>query len=109
MSTVSNRTAAPLSGPIGQLVASRRDELRCVLRDHGFMNARVFGSVARGDEGPHSDVDLLVDLPAGISLFDILRLREDLERVLGVVVDLVPSQRLKDNLQADVERDAIQL
>lgn len=56
--------------------------------------ALVFGSVARGDHGEGSDIDLLVDLAAGVSRFDVSRLRRELSELLGVEVDIVSSRAL---------------
>ncbi len=98
-----------LAGPTGQLLAAHRGELREVLRRHGVLNVRVFGSVARGDDREGSDVDLLVELPSGTGLFTIARIQEELEAILGVPVDLVPDAGLKPNIRTRVERDLIAL
>lgn len=65
-------TPRPLSGPVGRRVAAYRAEAREVLRSHGVTNAEIFGSAARGDDHEGSDVDVLVDLPAGTSIIDII-------------------------------------
>ena len=62
---------------------------------HGVRNLRVFGSVARGEDRPDSDVDLLADLPPGLSLFGLGRVEADLETILGTRVDLIPAADLK--------------
>ena len=54
-------------------------------------NLRVFGSVARGEDRPDSDVDLLVDLPPDIGLLGLGRVQAELEAILGPKVDLVPA------------------
>jgi predicted nucleotidyltransferase len=56
----------------------------------------VFGSVARGEDGPDSDIDLLVDFEADSSLFDLLHLTQLLEELLGRSVDVVSTGGLKD-------------
>ena len=56
----------------------------------GVSNSRVFGSVARGEDGPDSDVDLLADFPPGLSLFGLGRLEADLETILGARVGADP-------------------
>ncbi len=56
---------------VDQLVRTRRDEILRIAAEHGARNLRVFGSVARGDAGPESDLDILVDLEDGRSLFDM--------------------------------------
>lgn len=56
----------------------------------------MFGSVARGEDGPDSDIDLLVDFEADSSLFDLLHLTQLLEELLGRSVDVVSTGGLKD-------------
>ncbi|MGO8956721.1 MAG: helix-turn-helix domain-containing protein [Streptosporangiaceae bacterium] len=68
-----------LSGPVGQRVRRRRRDLIAAARAHGVSGLRVFGSVARGEERPDSDVDLIADLPPGMSLFGLARLHSELE------------------------------
>lgn len=63
---------------------------------HAATNVRVFGSVARGEERPTSDLDLLVDMRPGYSLLHQVRLRRDLKKLLGVEVDVVTSGGLLD-------------
>jgi len=67
-----------LSGPLGRRVRRHRQDLITAAAAHGVRNLRVIGSVARGDEHPDSDVDLLVDLPPGLSLFGLGRVKADL-------------------------------
>ena len=99
-----------LTGPIGKIVRKRRRELVKVAASHGASNLRVFGSVARGDDHPDSDVDLVADLPAALGLFGLGRLRGDLESVLGGVrVDLVPLPDLKPDVRGRVENEAVAL
>lgn len=57
---------------------------------HGIENIRVFGSTARGDAIPSSDVDFLVHLKPGASLFELGGLHYDLQELLGCHVDVVP-------------------
>lgn len=69
----------------------------------------MFGSVARDQATPSSDVDLLVDLPAGASLFDRVELKSALEDLLLTRVDLIRRRNLKPELKATVEAEAIPL
>jgi predicted nucleotidyltransferase len=71
-------------------------------------NLRVFGSVARGQDGPDSDVDLLADLPPGMGLLSLGRVQADLEDILGTRVDLVAGT-LKPEIRARAGRDLIPL
>ncbi|HMQ25019.1 MAG TPA: MerR family DNA-binding transcriptional regulator [Acidimicrobiales bacterium] len=71
-----------------------RRRRRLILRTaeaHGLTGVRVFGSVARDDAGPGSDVDLLVDAAAGVTVLDIMAAELDLERVIGAPVQIVTS------------------
>ena len=102
-------TLRPLAGPTGRLVAAHRRELNDVLRRHGVTNARIFGSVARGDDHEGSDLDLLVDFAPGTSLVDIIGIQDELESVLGAAVDIVPDKGLKERVRASAEPDLIAL
>ena len=72
-------------------------------------NLRVFGSVARGQDQPGSDVDLLADFPPGISLLGLGRVLDDLEAITGSRVDLVPAADLKPGVRARVEAELVAL
>ena len=102
-------TRGPLAGPTGRLVAAHRRELHDVLRRHGVTNARIFGSVTRGDDHEGSDLDLLVDFAPGTSLVDLIGIQDELESVLGAAVDLVPDKGLKERVRASAEPDLIAL
>ena len=84
-------------------------QLRELLARHGASNPAVFGSVARDQASASSDVDLLIDLPAGASLFDRAQLKSDLEALLLTRVDLIRRRNLKPTLKATVEAEAIPL
>ena len=64
-------------------VRALRDEILSVVRRHRGLSVSVFGSVARGEEGPGSDVDFLVEFESSSSLFDLLHVKDDLEALLG--------------------------
>jgi predicted nucleotidyltransferase len=68
----------------------------------------LFGSRARGDAGPNSDVDLLVDFEQNskVDLFDFVALKLDLEKMLGVSVDLVEREALKPRVRDQVLAEA---
>jgi len=109
MTSTNTPVVEPLSGPTGRLVAAHRGELHEALRRRGVSNPRLFGSVARGDDHEGSDVDLLVQFGSDTSLFDILKLQDELEGILGVNVDLVSEAGLKDRVRLRVLQDLIAL
>jgi predicted nucleotidyltransferase len=67
----------------------RREAILAVAERRHASRVRVFGSVARGDAGPSSDVDLLVDFDTEASLLDQVGLTQDLEALLGMHVDII--------------------
>ena len=67
----------------------RRDAILAAARRRHASRVRVFGSLARGEAGPSSDVDLLVDFDLEASLLDQVGLTQDLEALLGMHVDVI--------------------
>ena len=98
-----------LSGPVGRQVKRKRRDLIAAAAAYDVTNLRVFGSVARGEDRPDSDVDLLVDLPPGIGLLGLGRVQAELEAILGAKVDLVPASDLKPDVRVRAERDLVAL
>ncbi len=94
---------------IRDLLAEKREEILRIAADHGAYNERVFGSVARGEESPDSDVDLLVDLEDGRSLLDLGGLLVDLQEFLGRDVDVATENGLKERVRRSVLQDACPL
>lgn len=82
--------------PTLEYVRARRTEILQAATRRQITNVRVFGSVARGDARPESDVDFVVDLPSdarGFAAFGLLdELREELKAILGHPVDVVTSR-----------------
>jgi predicted nucleotidyltransferase/DNA-binding XRE family transcriptional regulator len=103
------RRLSRLSGPVGRRLRARRNEVIAAAAAHGVTNLRVFGSVARGEDRPSSDVDLLADLPTGMGLFGLGRVQADLEAILGTRVDLVPARDLKPRIRPRAERELVVL
>jgi predicted nucleotidyltransferase len=80
-----------------------------ITRKYGVKNVRIFGSYARGEQRPTSDIDLLVDLPKNMSLLDLVGLKLDLEEELKRKVDVVPSDSVKPTLRPYILADARRL
>ena len=84
-----------------------RHDLIAAAARHGITNLCIVGSVARGEDRPDSDLDLLADLPPGLSLFGLGRVEAELEAILGTRVDLIPAADLKPAVRERVERDLV--
>ena len=84
----------------------RRAEIAQVLARYGASNLRVFGSVARREDGPNSDIDCLVELAPGSTLFTLASLQLELEDLLGREVDLGTNLRepVWERVQAELIR-----
>jgi len=103
------RRLSKLSGPVGQRVRRRRQDLIAAAAAYGVTNLRVFGSVARGTDRPDSDLDLLADLPPDMGLLGLGRVQAELEAIVGSQVDLVPAGDLKPGVRARAGRDLVPL
>ncbi|HUO57283.1 MAG TPA: nucleotidyltransferase family protein, partial [bacterium] len=82
------------------LLHQKRDKILQLARKHGATKIRVFGSVARGEADSRSDVDFLVQMDPDRTLFDMGALLIELERLLGLKVDLVTEKGLRDRIRA---------
>ncbi|GGR67018.1 putative nucleotidyltransferase [Nocardioides luteus] len=91
------------------LIEAAGPVLKSVADEAGYSRLAVFGSVARGEARFDSDIDLLVEAPAGTSSFGFVRFKRVLEQVLDRKVDLVEYGGLKPELDDDIRRDAVLL
>jgi len=91
------------------LLSDKRREILQIAARYGAGQVRVFGSVARGEAGPHSDVDILVTLEPGRSLLDLIALKQDLEDLLGRPVDVVTEAAVSPYMRAQVLQSAVAL
>lgn len=76
-----------------------------ILRSHGVVSAAIFGSYARGEADSTSDIDLLIEFPEGTSLFDVIKLQDELEMGVGRRVDLVSRRHLSPRLEKRIKSD----
>ena len=94
---------------LGKTLELHRRTLLQLLSSAGARNIRVFGSVSRGEDGPSSDIDLLVDFATPVSLFSLARLEAAAAAIVGVDVDIVSSASLRENVAAGVHAEAVPL
>jgi hypothetical protein len=91
------------------LLAAAAPILKALAADHGYRRLAVFGSVARREARPGSDIDLIVEPPDGTSTFGFIRFKELIEKVLGREIDLIEYGGLKPKLDDDIRREAVLL
>ena len=94
---------------IGESIREQREAILRVAAKHGATQVRLIGSVARGEAGPDSDVDLLVMWQEGTSLLDQAALKLELESLLGQKVDIASDGWVKPSIRESLYRDAIAL
>jgi len=89
-----------------EALATQRERVLAIAAAHGASNLRVFGSAANGADKEGSDIDLLVDIRPGISLFEYVGLQLDIQEALGVRVDLCTEEELHPKLRARILAEA---
>jgi predicted nucleotidyltransferase len=99
----------PRKSRIYSRLKERRNEILRIAQAHGASNIRVFGSVARGEEGPDSDLDLLVEMRPESSLLDLISLWQDLEDLLGHKVDVITEGGISPYLREHIHAEAVPL
>lgn len=96
-------------GPHAALLRQNRTRLLEAAERHGASQLRAFGSIAKGEATPESDIDLLVDLKPGRTLVDLLAFRQEAEVVLDLPVDVATPDMLKDEHRDHVLAEALPL
>ena len=89
---------------------AQKEAINAACHQFGAQRIRVFGSVARGEERPDSDIDFLVDFPRGYDLFaQRLPLVDRLTEITGRRLDVIPEHELNRHIRARVLREAVDL
>lgn len=91
------------------VLKTKRNDILRLASEHGAHHVRVFGSLARGEAGPSSDVDLLVQMDSGRSLLDLIELSQELESVLQRKVDVLTDEGLSPYLKERIQAEAVPL
>lgn len=94
---------------IREILQKKRGTILELAARHGVRELRLFGSVARGDPGPGSDIDFLVKANEGTSLFDLGGFLMDLEKLLGCEVDVVTEAGLRERIRTRVLQESVPL
>jgi uncharacterized protein len=89
-----------------QLMDDHIDKIKRIAREHGAVRLRVFGSQITGQATASSDLDLLVDFETGRDLLDLVGLKQDLEALLGIQVDILEEEGLSPYLRERILREA---
>jgi uncharacterized protein len=79
------------------------------LKNQGALTVKIFGSHARGEETPESDLDVLVEFSARKSLLELVKIEQDLEELLGIKVDLLTRKSISPYLIEQIENESVQV
>ncbi len=94
---------------LDDLLREKREDILRLAKEYGAYNVRVFGSVARGEADENSDIDFLVDMEKGRTLFDLGGLLMDLQEILNCKVDVATEKILRERIRDSVLKDAVPL
>lgn len=91
------------------LIELKHDLILAIAKSNGVKKISLFGSAARGEEHSESDIDFLVEFEENRSLFDLIRLKYDLEDLLNKAVDIVTEDSVHWKIKEQIISEAIQL
>lgn len=94
---------------VEELLKVNREKILELAAAHGARNVRIFGSAARGEASPESDIDILVEMEPGRSLLDLVSLWQDLEDLLGRKVDVITDGGISPYLHDKIYAEAVPL
>lgn len=94
---------------IQDIIGDKREQIIVLAEKHGANNIRVFGSVARNEARPDSDIDFLVDLDEKTSMWDLVALWQDLEALLGCPVNVIAEDEHDERFMQSAREDAVPL
>ena len=110
MATKKNNTRTNSCGTMMmEFLTNKKPEILQIAKKYGASNIKVFGSFAKGEITPDSDIDFLMDIEKGHSLFHRIQLMQELEDLLGRKVDIAKPENLHECIREQVLREAIKL
>ena len=92
---------------ITNILKEKRADILGIFQKYGALNARIFGSVARGEFDENSDLDILVELKPGVTLLQHAAMVRELEGLLGCKVDIVSEKGLRPRVRNRVLKEAV--
>ncbi|WP_205948501.1 nucleotidyltransferase family protein [Pueribacillus theae] len=94
---------------ISMKLKDNREEILRIAKENGIKNLKLFGSVARSEDGEESDIDLLVSFEEGKSLFDLIRFKQEMEEIMGKNVDVLTENAIHHSIKEKILNEAIPL
>ncbi len=84
----------------------RMEKLKEILKKHGAVKVEIFGSYARGDANPESDLDVIVEFRERKSLLELIGIEQELEDALGMKIDLLTESSINPYLRERIKKEA---
>jgi len=94
---------------IERLLKDKHDDILRIARNNGAIEVKLFGSAARGQTSATSDIDVLVKMRPRSSLLDIIAIKQDLEDLLGLTVDVVTEDSISPYIKESILKEAVNL
>jgi len=92
-----------------ELLHNKRNQILALANRYGVQNIRIFGSTARGEARPDSDIDFLVEVAPDLTLLNFIAFKQDLEDLLGCPVDVVTEPELHPRIRQHIIEEAVAL
>lgn len=91
------------------LLIKNKEKILMIAAENGLSNVRIFGSTARGEDHSKSDIDFLVQIEDGRTLFDLIRFKHKVEELVGRKVDVVSDQGINEMIKENILNEVVQL
>lgn len=94
---------------LNNLIHHKKKQIIEIASEYGVKSIKIFGSVARGEEDQNSDIDFLVDFEDGRTLFDLIALKNELEKLLNKSVDIVTEESIHHTIRENIIREVAEI
>ena len=92
---------------IKKLLKDKHDQIIEITKKYGATEVRLFGSIVKGSTTKTSDVDILVKMQSGATLLDLIAIKQDLEDLLGLKVDVVTEDSISPYIKKSILKEAV--
>ncbi len=94
---------------ISKFIQDRKEQIMQITSRHGVKSIKIFGSVARKEENKDSDIDFLVVFEEGRTLFDLIALKNELEKFFNRRVDIVTKDSIHHSIRESIQREVVEI
>ncbi len=91
------------------VINKKKNQIKKIALKHGARSIKIFGSVARREETKDSDIDFLVEFESDRSLFDLIALKNELEELLNMPVDVVTENSIHHTIRENIKSEVVEM